>query len=42
MTELELGANFATGSHLPSHFDVHRSLLTGKRIQVKERSLTFY
>ena len=34
VTALELGADFATGSHLPSHSDVHRSLLTGKRIQV--------
>ncbi|XP_072040937.1 WD repeat-containing protein 17-like [Amphiura filiformis] len=32
-SSLEMGADFATGSHLPSHSDVHRSLLTGKRIQ---------
>nr|XP_054754623.1 WD repeat-containing protein 17-like [Lytechinus pictus] len=31
--DLEAGYDFVTGSHLPSHSDVHHSLLTGKRIQ---------
>ncbi|XP_030837047.1 WD repeat-containing protein 17 [Strongylocentrotus purpuratus] len=31
--DLEAGHDFVTGSHLPSHSDVHHSLLTANRIQ---------
>ncbi|XP_072171647.1 WD repeat-containing protein 17-like [Diadema setosum] len=31
--DLEMGEDFVTGSHLPSHSDVHRSLFSASRIQ---------